>query len=460
MEKTTKSTTMQRLLSTAVKAERQPRRRTLSRALLLLPLTALLAAALTGCSKPEVFVEGPCEISDGGRSLKVYQNTFRCDGRGDEWAFYVEAHGGVTWRLEDLPEWVTADVTEYTDGKDDSYTDLVLTVAEYRTSNADPDSRTADIRLRSTAKGWDGSITLRVMQERYKEVEGISLDSSDVTVRIVDKQIIRATVYPSDAYDRYDVRWTSTDEGIATVKGGVITPVDEGECQVIAECNGHRDTCDVKVWMKHVNSITLDSTSVYLDQGWLDSRYIHYTADIPADADFPEVTWENSDPTVATFDKNTGLIEAWHYGTTVISAVTDGGRMAARCTVTVKKIPLVEMVGPCSPVYMYGSDTAELRSGSKMGMYGTLYCFKPLRTTERHVTYTADDPSLVSFSLDSYNYAKDNGATWSKELEGWPYSVWDLIIGHVESWSWSYRYTTVTITSETGLQVRVVCKIR
>ena len=450
---------MQRLLSTAVKAERKPRRRTLSRALLLLPLTALLAAALTGCSKPEVFVEGPCEISDGGRSLKVYQNTFRCDWQGDEWAFYVEAHGGVTWRLEDLPDWVTADVTEYTDGKDDSYTDVVLTVAEYRTSNADPASRTADIRLRSTAEGLDGSITLRVMQERYTGVEKVTLDSSSVTLRILHGQNLVCRVEPADADDRYDVKWTSTDEGIAIVKGGFVKAVDEGECQVIAECNGHRDTCDVKVWMKHVNSISFDRTSVYLDQGWLDTTSIHLTTDIPADADFPEVTWEIENPDNIYFDKNTGYMEAWNWGTTVISAVTDGGRMAARCTVTVKKIPLVELVPVLDTVHADGSS-----------LYGTLYVFKPLRTTERKVTYTFSDVLFLDSSnidgefsspyhridrVDDLHYGVADPYTLEL-LKDFPYIFYDVLNSHLSTKR--RGYVPVTVTSEaTGQSVTAVC---
>ena len=74
---------------------------------------------------------------------------------------------------------------------------------------------------------------------------GISLDRSSLEFTSSDSQTLTATLTPSDCNEI--VTWTTSDERIATVSNGVVTPVANGECRIIAACGGYSATCNVTV---------------------------------------------------------------------------------------------------------------------------------------------------------------------------------------------------------------------
>ena len=77
-----------------------------------------------------------------------------------------------------------------------------------------------------------------------------------------------------------------------------------------------------------VESVTLDKTSVTLNVGGIEM--LSATV-LPADATFPDVKWESSDPSVATIKD--GFVVALKEGTAMITAVAGG--VTAVCVVTV-----------------------------------------------------------------------------------------------------------------------------
>lgn len=85
----------------------------------------------------------------------------------------------------------------------------------------------------------------------------------------------------------------------------------------------------------HVSDVSLDPTSLELiagdntyGSGWL-------TADvIPSEASNTNVSWESSDPSVATVDSD-GLVTAVASGTAIITVTTEDGGKTDQCTVTV-----------------------------------------------------------------------------------------------------------------------------
>ena len=325
---------MQRLLSTAVKAERKPRRRTLSRALLLLPLTALLAAALTGCSKPEAetFVEGPCEVYKGVHSMRVENNTFRCDGKANIWELRIK--GNATWRFEGLPDWVTPSDTAGDTGSSTILGSCVkLAVDEFHSDEA---TRTADFFLTSTVNGWDESIQLRIVQKRFKDIERITIDSSSVRVRMKFGRTLRVNIYPEDADNDHVVRWASSNDSVATVtSGGFVNGIYEGECLVVATAsNGVSDTCRVNVWGTHPESLTLDTAALHL------GRRAEYrlVADIgPVSVDVNKVEFTSSDESVATVSPD-GVVTGVSEGECLVVASVAGLRDTCRVKVSIMHV--------------------------------------------------------------------------------------------------------------------------
>ena len=80
-----------------------------------------------------------------------------------------------------------------------------------------------------------------------KGPESIALDKTEETVKIGETVELSFTIDPSDAKNR-KVSWSSSDETIATVKGGVVSGISEGECIITVKTrNGKTDTCTLTV---------------------------------------------------------------------------------------------------------------------------------------------------------------------------------------------------------------------
>lgn len=76
-------------------------------------------------------------------------------------------------------------------------------------------------------------------------VTGISLNQSTLTFTSVTSQTLRATLEPADASGV--ITWTTSNESVATVNGGVVAAVGNGTCVITASCGGYSATCAVTV---------------------------------------------------------------------------------------------------------------------------------------------------------------------------------------------------------------------
>ncbi len=77
-------------------------------------------------------------------------------------------------------------------------------------------------------------------------VEGITLDKTTATVEEGATVTLTATVTPGNATDK-TVTWSTSNEAIATVSGGVVTGVKAGEVTITAKAGDKSATCTVTV---------------------------------------------------------------------------------------------------------------------------------------------------------------------------------------------------------------------
>ena len=175
-------------------------------------------------------------------------------------------------------------------------------------------------------------------------VNGVELDLHELSLEVEQTATLTATVTPSDADDK-SVVWTSGNEAVATVVEGVVTAVAEGEAAIIVTTmdGNFTDTCFVTVSLPvppvvHVTGVTLNFDSIYFDMGCIGS----YSNDeplvatvLPDNATDKSVTWDNSNPTVATFDD--GIVTCLYVGETIITVTTTDGGFTAACVVTVEE---------------------------------------------------------------------------------------------------------------------------
>lgn len=120
---------------------------------------------------------------------------------------------------------------------------------------------------------------------------GISLDKITLSFTTATTQTLTATVEPSNSTDK--VTWESSNTGVATVSGGVITPVSNGSCTITAKAGSYSASCEVTVAVETASeevvllkSITGDGAS-YIDTEFIveDNTNVFELSATLADAD-------------------------------------------------------------------------------------------------------------------------------------------------------------------------------
>ena len=221
---------------------------------------------------------------------------------------------------------------------------LTATVYPESTTNKEVKWTSTD---RNVATVEDGKVTAVAVGDCYiiADCQGVR-DTCAVTVQAVEPEsvvlsehsvsllpgasvVLTATVYPENTTNN-TVTWSSTNRNVATVVNGKVTAVAVGDCNIIADCQGKRDTCVVTVKAVEPESIVLSQSNVTMNPG----STITLTATVyPANATNNTVTWISSKTTVATVSN--GVVKAVAAGECDIIAICQN--VQARCHVTVKE---------------------------------------------------------------------------------------------------------------------------
>lgn len=80
--------------------------------------------------------------------------------------------------------------------------------------------------------------------------ESIALSEDFINISAGLSKTLTATVQPPNTTDV--VTWSSSNENVATVQGGVITPVGDGICEISAQAGEHTVVCHANVRMKNI----------------------------------------------------------------------------------------------------------------------------------------------------------------------------------------------------------------
>jgi len=110
------------------------------------------------------------------------------------------------------------------------------------------------------------SVKVFPSEEDTIHVTGVKLSSENIYVPIGKTHILKANVLPSDATYK-DVKWSSSNEGIAKVENGTITAVSEGKATITVETvsGGYKAYCTVNVTPdREISSFTAKKMGSYL----------------------------------------------------------------------------------------------------------------------------------------------------------------------------------------------------
>lgn len=195
----------------------------------------------------------------------------------------------------------------------------------------------AKVNYSGTGKQWSQidfttGNELLLAARGVEDVTGITLTPTELklTVKGSNGELL-ATVLPENATDQM-VLWSSSDEKVATVNDGIVTPVAEGKAIITATAGGFSATCSVTVTgeVVGVTGITLTQTEVTLEVGentTLEERIL------PENATEKGVTWASADSKIASVEN--GKVTALSEGETIITIKSVDGEHTAQCKVTV-----------------------------------------------------------------------------------------------------------------------------
>jgi|GEM_PF-4836549 len=166
-------------------------------------------------------------------------------------------------------------------------------------------------------------------------VKKVILDKTEESVLAGKTVNLKATLSPDDASLK-EIKWKSGDVSLATVSSsGVVKGLKKGTVTITATANdgsGVSGKCVVTV-LQPVQSIALNISARTVPVGA--SYTVKVKEILPADAYNKNVTWESSDPAVASITsagKVTGIAKG---KVTITATAQDGSGVKGKCTVYV-----------------------------------------------------------------------------------------------------------------------------
>lgn len=166
---------------------------------------------------------------------------------------------------------------------------------------------------------------------------GCSLFNKDAELKL-DQTELSMTVGDTaqlNAGDASKVKWTSSNEAVATVHGGTVNARSAGTADITVSAeDGASQVCRVTVTDKLITTISLSVKSIRLGLGKTVQINATYS---PADASQTGLSWSSEDESIAKVDEN-GFVTGCSDGTTNIICRSSNG-VSASCAVTVSEAP-------------------------------------------------------------------------------------------------------------------------
>ena len=187
-----------------------------------------------------------------------------------------------------------------------------------------------------TATAADGSgVTANVFMTVTQPVSSVSFSQKEISVVAGRAVQARVTVEPANASDR-TVTWSSSDESIATVKGGLITGHKAGTCTVTCASHSNPEvtaTATVTV-VQLVTKIECTNSASELSLKTGETGQLFWKT-LPEDATNKNLTYRSLQPKIASVDEN-GVVKALSRGTaTIVATAQDQGKRQGSVRVNV-----------------------------------------------------------------------------------------------------------------------------
>lgn len=230
-------------------------------------------------------------------------------------------------------------------------------------------------------------------------VTGVTLDQTNLAIPEKGTATLVATIEPSEAVGI--VKWSSSNEAVATVENGVVTGLTVGTTQITANVGAHSATCEVAV-SAEITSLTLNNSKIRLK---IDSVATLTASLLPAQSAVvsSNLSWISTNPSVATVDKN-GKITAVSLGTANI--VASIGSVTAFCSVTVYDFVPPSLAGTNYNLIYLDAATIDIIGSSNIitdfrpdGINSNLYIWNGLNAATTNGTNFYGNTDWLSFAV-------------------------------------------------------------
>ena len=183
----------------------------------------------------------------------------------------------------------------------------------------------------SSVDGGASASCLVIVLEEPIPVTSVFLNDREINMNLGYTEALLFTIEPENATNQNVVYDSSDSEVVDVSEDGLLTAVSEGMAiiTITTEDGGFTDSCEVTVsiW---VSSISVNHQSISLNIGGSETLQAIIE---PENATNQNISWYNSDPSVASFID--GVVIAISPGTSTITVISEDGGFEASCEVTI-----------------------------------------------------------------------------------------------------------------------------
>lgn len=160
----------------------------------------------------------------------------------------------------------------------------------------------------------------------------VTLNKTELSLSSNEIETLVATINPTDTTEDKILTWSSSNPAVASVDnvGKVLALMGGTTTVTVTTSNGKTATCVVTV-LSPITSIVLVNGNIDIAKG--STEELQYVINPEYTTDDKAVTWESSDPRVASVD-GAGVVTAKTVGETKVTVTTSNGKTAS-CIVTV-----------------------------------------------------------------------------------------------------------------------------
>ena len=233
------------------------------------------------------------------------------------------------------------------------------------------------------------------------EITSIIINQEEISMNVDDSYQLVALILPTNAsYE--DVKWRSSNDSIVSVnENGNVRALSSGETSIIAETsNGLLAECWVTVNEKKVEiveeKISLNLSSASLNVG----DTIQLIENITPNNAISSVNWKSSNPSVASVYN--GLVTAKSKGTALITATLPNGNKALTTINVSSQKSIINVITMSMNI-----SQVRLKIGGSTQLSVKII---PNNATNKSVTWSSNNPSIVSVDNNGKVTAKSSGS--------------------------------------------------